>query len=96
SCTGLVSQQLEQGSFIYQFSYPGTADDPSKRLYGVLHRQVGKKARFVNVYSDGSEPASLRWSAGESIIIENESGQSWMCSMSSQQKEGLKVLGGFL
>ncbi|MGG1554124.1 heparinase II/III domain-containing protein [Paenibacillus ferrarius] len=40
---------------------PGHSVDPSVPLTAVLHRERGRRARFVHVYRAGAEPAALRF-----------------------------------
>lgn len=59
---------------VYQFTSLGTADDPSRRMGGLVHRQAGQCAMFVHIYADsGALPVRLRRSDSGEVEIEQGS-----------------------
>jgi hypothetical protein len=52
---------LAPGSQLHEVRMPGPADDPHRRIGGLLHRQTGLTGRFVTVFAAGPSPAKLQW-----------------------------------
>jgi hypothetical protein len=64
-----VALWADKGASIFHVLSPGIADDPSRQIEGLLHRQVGKSVRFIAVYASGNEVPQLRWTeAGELLV----------------------------
>ncbi|HEX7057937.1 MAG TPA: heparinase II/III family protein [Bacilli bacterium] len=55
-----VSTLLFPGTTAYQIRSPGTADDPTCMMGGLLLRGHGKKTQFIAVYQNGVKPPVLR------------------------------------
>jgi hypothetical protein len=64
-----VALWVDAGSSLIHVLSPGMADDPSKQMEGLLHRQIGDNVRFIAVYASGNDAPQLRWTeAGELIV----------------------------
>lgn len=72
---------------------PGTADRPLNRMNGFLQRQIGKKASFVVLYSDKSEPTAFKahFEADRLRSVQLTVGlTSWQASLDSESGLMLK------
>lgn len=54
-----------EGMECVQVESPGTADDPSRKMEGILLRMKGERSRFIAVYRSGDRPVELQWKASK-------------------------------
>ena len=63
--TAAVSFVPFEGMECVQVESPGTADDPSRMMEGILLRMKGERSRFIAVYRSGDKPVELQWNASK-------------------------------
>ncbi|AJY75801.1 heparinase II/III domain-containing protein [Paenibacillus beijingensis] len=61
-----VSLLTAEGSALYHVASPGTADDPTRPMHGIMHEQSGTMLHFVAAYRCSDEPFSLSWAGSNS------------------------------
>ncbi|CAM3674230.1 heparinase II/III family protein [Paenibacillus lactis] len=54
-----------EGMECVQVDSPGTADDPSRKMEGILLRMKGDRPRFIAVFRSGDRPVELQWKASK-------------------------------
>lgn len=84
-----VSILAQPGSELEQTKVPGTADDPSRELSGISHRQTGQNASFVTVYKDGDSSAQLSQNEDGTITL-RDGNRQWTYLL--DVAEGLKLI----
>ncbi|ASA21544.1 heparinase II/III domain-containing protein [Paenibacillus donghaensis] len=69
-----VNTLLPPGSILHEIRTPGIAEDPSRRIRGIMLRHRGPSVDFITVYRAGHEPAVLKLvsEAGEPARIQIE------------------------
>ncbi|WP_174819931.1 heparinase II/III domain-containing protein [Paenibacillus koleovorans] len=93
-----VAEGGVKASELLRYSYPGTADDPSRSAYGVLHRRKGQRVSFIHVYcaapveaeTGAGLPIVLSAGAGGSIVVEDHrQGGTSTCELT--EDNGLQI-----
>ncbi|WP_051620589.1 alginate lyase family protein [Paenibacillus sp. UNC451MF] len=86
-----LTSLLSPASRIVLAETPGTADQPLNMMNGLLHRQIGKKASFINVYSDSRDPVNLQSEGAEDVSAVNLSSRNAAWRVVMDCKQGLRL-----